>query len=337
MIAMPDPLAVSRRGFEDEYPFRSRFLTVDGSRYHYIDEGDGEPLLMVHGNPTWSFAWRNVVKGLSGEYRALAVDHIGCGMSEKPPFYEYRLRRHVANLARFVTELDLRGITLVAHDWGGLIGMGAAVRLPERFRRFVLLNTAAFKGPVPRRIAACRWPVLGPLAVRGLNVFARSALSMCVSKPERLTPAVRRGYLAPYDSWANRQAVLRFVQDIPTRPTHPSHETLAEIESGLAQFQDRPMLLVWGERDWCFTTEFLAEWQRRFPQAETLSLPDAGHYVFEDAPEQIVPRIREFLATHPIAEAPIPAPTGRPMQAQGEATAKRSAALGRGRKDDPKP
>jgi haloalkane dehalogenase len=302
MIAMPDAPAASRRGFEAEYPFTSRFVTVDGVRLHYVDEGAGEPLLMVHGNPTWSFAWRNVIKGLAGECRALAVDHVGCGLSEKPPRYEYRLRRHVANLTRFVEQLDLRDVTLVAHDWGGAIGMGAAVQLPERFRRFVLLNTAAFPMElIPRRIAACRWPLLGPLAVRGLNAFSRCALSMCVSKPERMTPAVRRGYLAPYDSWANRQAVLRFVQDIPMQPTHPSYPVLAEIEGGLAQFRGRPMLLIWGERDWCFTTDFLAEWQRRFPDAETLSLPNAGHYVFEDAPERIVPRIREFLRSHPLA------------------------------------
>jgi pimeloyl-ACP methyl ester carboxylesterase len=287
----------SRSGFEQEYPFESREFRLDGLRYHYIDEGAGPTLLFVHGNPTWSFAFRNLVKGLAPHYRVLAVDHIGCGFSDKPQDYPYHLAQHIANLERFVVGLDLRDVTLIAHDWGGAIGMGAAARFPDRFSRFVLFNTAAFRSHrMPLRIAVCRIPVLGPLGVRGLNLFSRAALRMAVARPERLTPAIRRGYLAPYGSWRDRVAVFRFVQDIPLSPTHPSYATLVSIEESLPRFRDRPMLLVWGEQDWCFTTEFLEEFQRRFPAAETLRLPDAGHYVFEDAPEPILARIQEFLA-----------------------------------------
>jgi pimeloyl-ACP methyl ester carboxylesterase len=298
----------SRTGFEEEYPFESREFRLDGLRYHYVDEGagSGPTLLFVHGNPTWSFAFRNLLKGLSPHYRVVAVDHIGCGFSDKPQDYPYRLAQHIANLERFVVGLDLRDVTLVAHDWGGAIGMGTAARLPDRFSRFVLFNTAAFRSrKMPLRIAVCRIPMLGSIGVRGLNLFARAALRMAVARPERLTPAVRRGYLAPYGSWRDRVAVLRFVQDIPLSPTHPSYGTLLSIEESLPRFRDRPMLLVWGEQDWCFTTEFLDEFQRRFPAAETLRLPDAGHYVFEDAPEPILARIQDFLArsTRPSVES----------------------------------
>jgi len=286
----------SRRGFEDEYPFVSKFFDLDGTRYHYIDEGSGEVLLFVHGNPTWSFAWRNIVKELSPVYRTIAVDHVGCGFSDKPCDYSYVLQQHIENLCRLIESLDLKRITLVAHDWGGAIGMGAAVRLPDRFARFVLLNTAAFPGGrIPLRIALCRIPLFGPLAVRGCNAFARAALKMAVVHPERLTPAVRAGYLAPYGNWADRIAVMRFVQDIPLKSTHPSYATLADIDQHLAQFQDKPMLLLWGERDWCFTTRFLNEFQKRFPNAQTVRFPDAGHYLFEDAREEILPPLREFL------------------------------------------
>jgi cis-3-alkyl-4-acyloxetan-2-one decarboxylase len=285
-----------RTGFEQEYPFESHEFQLDGLRYHYLDEGSGPTLLFVHGNPTWSFAFRNLIKALSSNYRVLAVDHIGCGFSDKPQNYSYRLAQHVTNLERFVTGIDLRDITLVAHDWGGAIGMGAAVRLPERFERFVLFNTAAFRSrQIPLRIAVCRIPGLGALGVRGLNLFARAALRMAVAHPERLSPAVRRGYLAPYGNWHDRVAVLRFVQDIPLSPAHPSYPTLVSIEESLSQFGNHPMLLIWGERDWCFTTDFLDEFQRRFPRAETLRLPDAGHYVFEDATEPIIDRVRAFL------------------------------------------
>ena len=292
---MSDP----RRGFEDEYPFRSHYLDLEGLRYHYVDEGAGAPLLLVHGNPTWSFAWRNLIKDLSADYRVLAVDHIGCGFSDKPRDYPYTFERHIANLHRFVEALDLTHITLLAHDWGGAIGMGAALQTPERFARFVLFNTAAFRSKrLPWRIGVCRLPWIGPLAVRGLNAFARAALTMAVVKRERMTEAVRAGYLAPYDSWDHRIAVLRFVQDIPLSPNHCSYSTLVAVEEGLARFCDSPILLVWGERDWCFTTAFLEEFERRFPKAETFRLPDAGHYVFEDAHEQILPRVRRFLADH---------------------------------------
>ncbi len=298
--ARPTPLP-SRSGFEDEYPFESHFADIDGVRYHYVDEGRGEPLLLVHGNPTWSFAWRNLIKDLSKDYRVLAVDHVGCGFSEKPRDYPYVFGRHIDNLCRFIESLDLGQLTLLGHDWGGAIGMGAAVRLPRCFSRFVLLNTAAFRSRrIPLRIAVCRIPFFGAVCVRGLNLFARAALWMAVEKRERMTPAVKAGYLAPYDNWQNRVAILRFVQDIPLADTHPSYSTLVAVEEGLAQFQTSPMLFVWGERDWCFTPRFLQEFQQRFPQAETLRIADAGHYVFEDACERIIPRVREFLHSHPL-------------------------------------
>ena len=267
---------------------------------HYVDEGTGDPLLFVHGNPTWSFAWRRFVSDLSHDWRTIAVDHIGCGLSDKPQDYAYRLEQHVANLVRLIDDLDLQRITLVAHDWGGAIGMGAAVRRPERFSRFVLCNTAAFRSRrMPWRIAVCRLPVLGAWGVRGMNLFARMAQTMAVEHHERITPAIRAGYLSPYGNWADRVAIHRFVQDIPMRPAHPSYQTLVDIESGLPQFAKHPMLLIWGEKDWCFTPHFREEFQQRFPQAEVLKLDDAGHYVFEDAHERMIPRMREFLAQHP--------------------------------------
>jgi haloalkane dehalogenase len=179
--------------------------------------------------------------------------------------------------------------------------MGAAAAVPDRFARFVLCNTAAFRSTrIPWRIAACRIPLAGALGVRGLNLFSRAALSMAVSHPERMTAAVRAGYLAPYRNWADRVAVLRFVQDIPLRPGHPSYEALRRIEDALPRFAQSPMLLAWGERDWCFTPHFLEEFARRFPQAEVFRLADAGHYVFEDAHERLIPRLREFLQAHPL-------------------------------------
>ena len=223
------------------YPFASHFLRLDAGRYHYLDEGAGKPLLLVHGNPTWSFHWRNLIAALRDRYRVVAPDHLGCGLSDKPQHFDYRLASHIDNLSRLVTELDLRDATLVAQDWGGAIGLGAVLRTPERFSRLVLFNTAAFRASrMPWRIRICRTPGLGPILVRGLNGFARAALRMAVERPERLTLAVRSGYLFPYDSWRNRVAIDRFVRDIPMRPSHPSYSQLVEIERGLPTLADRP-------------------------------------------------------------------------------------------------
>ena len=278
------------------YPFESHWLDLDGVRYHYLDEGQGQPLLLVHGNPTWSFYWREIVTGLRGKYRLIVPDHVGCGLSDKPQQYEYRLARHIGNLRRLVDYLALDGVTLLAHDWGGAIGLGAAVADPNRFRRFVLFNTAAFRSRrVPWRIRVCRAPIFGEVAVRGLNAFARAALTMAVAKHERMTPQVRAGLLAPYDSWTNRIAIHRFVKDIPISPRHPSYAALESIERGLPALRDRPFLFIWGMQDWCFTPHFLNRFLEFFPDAEVHRLHDASHYVIEDAHEQIVPLVERFL------------------------------------------
>ncbi len=290
-----------RTGFADEYPFASHRLDLQGICYHYIDEGSGPTILMVHGNPTWSFAWRAYIRELSADHRVIAVDHIGCGFSDKPADYTYRLDQHATNLVTLIDRLELENITLCGHDWGGAIGMTAACRRPDMFSRFILSNTSAFRSKrLPLRIAVCRIPLLGALCVRGLNLFSRAAMRMAVAQPGGLSAAARAGYLAPYDSWANRVAVHRFVQDIPLGPGHPSYQTLVDTEQGLSQFTEHPMLLTWGERDWCFTLEFLAEFQARFPSARTLRFPDAGHFLFEDAPAEVLAGIRQFLADFPL-------------------------------------
>lgn len=280
------------------YPFKSHEIRIDGLRYHYLDEGTGPVLLLSHGNPTWSFFWRDIVTALRGQYRLVVVDHIGCGLSDKPPAdkYPYRLARRADDLNRLVETLDLKHITLVAHDWGGAIGMGAAVRNPSRYGRFVLMNTGAFRAPTcPWKIHLVHIPIVGQLGVQGLNLFVKAALTETVAKPERMTPQIKAGFAAPYDSWANRVAVYRFVQDIPLKPNHPSYQTLVDIENGMPQFRDRPVCLIWGMKDWCFTPWFIDKFREFLPQAEVHKIDDAAHYLVQDSPEEVVATMREFL------------------------------------------
>jgi cis-3-alkyl-4-acyloxetan-2-one decarboxylase len=284
-----------RAGFEDEYPFESRWYSVDGHTQHYIDEGQGPVLLMVHGNPTWSFAWRRLITELRQNYRVIAIDHLGCGFSAKPQDRDlYVLDRHIERLRSLVQLLNLQEITLFGHDWGGAIGMGCAGREADRFQRFVLMNTGAFRSQaIPLRIAVCRIPVLGRLGVQGLNGFSLAALQMAVERP--LTSAARAGLIAPYGNWEERIAVHEFVQDIPLKPAHRSYATLLEVENSLAQFSHHLIMLTWGMKDWCFTPDFYREFEKRFPNARKFPVADAGHYLFEDAHEKILPEIRQFL------------------------------------------
>ncbi|HSM73540.1 MAG TPA: alpha/beta fold hydrolase, partial [Desulfobacterales bacterium] len=265
-------------------------------------EGAGEPLLMLHGNPTWSFYNRSLVKGLSGGYRVVVPDHIGCGLSDKPGErrYDYRLSSRVADLEALLGRVGLKGpLTLVLHDWGGMIGMAYAVAHPERIRRLVLLNTAAFLPPdgkrLPLRLRLIRdmRQLAGPLVLR-FNLFARAALRMASRRG--LAADVRAGLIAPYNSPANRIATLKFVQDIPLEPRDPSYALVASVSARLPLLAAVPMLLLWGRHDFVFDGDYLAEWRRRFPAARVEIFERAGHYLLEDEPERVLERIRAFLA-----------------------------------------
>ena len=287
--------------FRDLYPFESRFIELGPHRMHYLDEGQGETLLMLHGNPTWSFYYRNLVKGLRSQYRCVVPDHIGCGLSDKPQEYNYTLSQHIDNLAALVDHLNLDHLTLVMHDWGGSIGMGLAVRAPEKIKRLIFFNTAAFIADrIPFSINLCRNPVIGPLAILKFNLFARMATSWACKKTNRMVGKVRKGYLAPYNSPQNRIANLRFVQDIPLTPDIPSYPVVEHIESQLGYFRDRPAMIIWGMQDFCFTEYFLDRWKKYFPNAEVHEVEQAGHYVVEDADEEIIPWMIQFLRKNEI-------------------------------------
>lgn len=285
------------------YPFEGKFLTLDGGvKLHYLDEGQGETLLFVHGNPTWSFIWRKLVQEFSGQYRCIALDHVGCGLSDKPQEYSYTFAQHVENAAKLVETLDLKNVTLVVHDWGGPIGFGAAVKLPDRFARFVIFNTGIFEGPIPLEIRMCRWPVVGKLAIRGLNGFVRGGLLRATSDRSKFKNGVAEGYLAPYDSWENRVANLRFIEDIPLEAAHPTREYFLDVGEKIRQFADKPVVILWGEKDFCFVPVYRKMFLERLPKAEVHVFEDAAHWVVEDAHDRIVPIVRSFLERNPLAQ-----------------------------------
>ena len=275
-----------------------------GHRMHYVDEGQGDPVLMIHGNPSWSFYYRDLISELKSSHRVIAPDHIGCGRSDKPndDRYDYTLSTRVADLGVLVDSLDLRAITLVVHDWGGMIGMAWAVQHPDRIARLVVMNTAAFPLPtsqnLPASLALARTPGIGALLVRGANAFSWGAVRYCVTR-RPMSKAVAAGYVEPYDSWAHRIAVHRFVQDIPLEENDRAYPVVKETADALVLLVGKPMLICWGLKDFVFGHQFLDEWLCRFPGADVQRFEDCGHYILEDAGDEIIPLVRRFVDGRP--------------------------------------
>jgi haloalkane dehalogenase len=283
------------------YPFESHVFDRDGLRLHYLDEGGGEPVVMLHGNPTWSYYYRNLVTALRDRFRCIVPDHIGCGLSDKPqpPRYDYSLKSRVDDLTALLDHLGVRErVTLIMHDWGGMIGMAWAARHVEAVKKLVILNTAAFHLPRTKRFPFRLWlgrnTSLGAWLIRSRNLFCTHAANVGVKRKPML-PEVRRWYLQPYDSWENRVAVLQFVQTIPLKSADPGYEIVSEVEQSLPKFANTSTLICWGIKDFVFDRHFLEEWERRMPHAQVKRFEDCGHYILEDAAEEIVPLVNEFV------------------------------------------
>ncbi len=287
-------------------PFKRNYIERNGQQYHYVNEGQGSPVVMVHGNPSWSFYYRNLVTSLSTHHQCIVPDHIGCGFSDKPgdEDYDYTLVNRIDDLEALLEHLEVNdNITLVVHDWGGMIGMGYAARYPERIKRLVILNTAAFHLPQTKKLPAALWlgrnSWLGTVLVRGFNAFSGIA-SVIGVKRKPMAKEIRQAYVAPFNSWKNRISTLRFIQDIPLKPGDRNYQLVSDIANDLEKFKTLPMLICWGLKDFVFDKHFLNEWQERFPGAKVHAFADCGHYILEDASDEVVPLIGDFLKANDI-------------------------------------
>ncbi|KRD73462.1 alpha/beta hydrolase [Lysobacter sp. Root983] len=291
-----------------DYPFQpQRFEVRPGIAMSYLDQGpkDGEVVVMLHGNPSWSYYWRKLVLGLRDRYRCIVPDHVGMGLSDKPrdDRYTYTLQSRIDDVERLLQYLRIDGpITLAVHDWGGGIGFGWGLKHSDQIKRLVITNTGAFPlpsaKPLPKRLRLGRDSAIGTGLIRGLNAFAGSAARVGVVSP--MPRAVRRAYLAPYDSWANRIATSRFVQDIPLAEGDAAWPLVQAMGRKLPEYADRPAFIGWGLRDFVFDHHFLKGFTDALPQAQVHAFEDAGHYVLEDKAALLVPEIRAFLDGHPI-------------------------------------
>jgi haloalkane dehalogenase len=301
----PTPKPVDPTDYQDLYPFQSHFLERGGLRYHFVDQGAGDPVVMVHGNPTWSFLFRRVIAALASDFRCIAPDHIGCGLSDKPDAsrYDFLLKSRVADFSALMEHLALDRVTLMIHDWGGMIAMAWAVAHPQRVARMIVTNTAGFFPPGKKKIPLRLWMVrnldaLARPAVLYGNLFARAAIHMAAHK--RLAAAVKKGLTAPYNCPVSRLATLRFVQDIPLTADDPGFDIVDRVDRRLNTLAHLPILILWGRHDFVFDVDYYREWCRRFPTAEHHLFDDAGHYLMEDAPGRIIQLVADFLARHPL-------------------------------------
>jgi haloalkane dehalogenase len=272
------------------FPFTSRYANVDGNRIHYIDEGSGPTLLLLHGNPTWSFLYRHIVRKLSGRFRCVALDYPGFGLSTAKSGYSFSPREHSQVVESFVDQLGLKQLTVMVQDWGGPIGLGFSGRRPELIERLILGNTFAW--PAGGGMAAFSVVVGNPFSrflIRRYNMLAKWLIPAGITR--KLTKPELDAYMGPFMTPNSRTPMWIFAHEI-----RASREYLSEVEAGLAKLREKPTLLVWGEKDGAFREADRLRLESYFTGPTVQILPEAKHFIQEDAADQICEAIAKFEA-----------------------------------------
>jgi haloalkane dehalogenase len=278
-----------------EYPFAAHYFPTDAGRIHYVDEGSGSPIVFVHGNPAWSFEFRNLIKPLSGAHRCLAPDHLGFGLSDKPLDWSYLPTAHAENLERFLESLDLHDLTIYGQDWGGPIGLSYAIRHPERVRALVVSNTWLWSVRRDWYYQAFSKFIGGPIGrslIRRRNFFAKTVMRMAYGDRRRLTPAIHQHYLRPLEVPLERKGCWVFPKQIVG-----SSKWLATLWSQRERLRGRKFLFAWGMKDIAFREKELQRWCEAFPEGKAVRYPDAGHYLAEEKPQELTSEIRAMLGS----------------------------------------
>ena len=277
----------------NEYPFKHHYFKVNDTTMHYVDEGEGEVLLFVHGTPSWSFEFRNVIKFLSKKYRCIAIDHIGFGLSEKPAKYDYTVQNHTASLLKLITHLQLNQFTMLVHDFGGIIGLAAAEQIPEKIKGLVILNTwcrSIQDEPEYKKMKVILGSPLMPLLYRYLNFSAKYILPAAFGERSRLTPEIHQHFLRPFSKASERNGTIAFAKSLLR-----DQDYYASIGKKLSILKDKPVLIIWGMKDEFITEKHLLWMQEQFPGSKVVRYDDAGHFVLEEKSVVAGPVIAEYM------------------------------------------
>ena len=277
----------------NEYPFKHHYFNVNDTTMHYVDEGEGEVILFVHGTPSWSFEFRNVIKFLSKKYRCIAIDHIGFGLSEKPAKYDYTVQNHTASLLKLITHLQLNQFTMLVHDFGGIIGLAAAEQIPEKIKGLVMLNTwcrSIQDEPEYKKMKVILGSPLMPLLYRYLNFSAKYILPAAFGERSRLTPEIHQHFLRPFSKASERNGTIAFAKSLLR-----DQDYYASIGKKLTILKEKPVLIIWGMKDEFITEKHLLWMQEQFPGSKVVRYDDAGHFVLEEKSVVAGPVIAEFM------------------------------------------
>lgn len=275
------------------YPFANKYITVDGQKMHYTDEGQGDVILFVHGTPSWSFEWRHLIKALSPNYRCIAPDHIGFGLSGKPKGYNYTAQQHADNLEAFISALNLKDITLVVHDFGGPIGLNYAVKNPDNIKKLVILNTWMWDSrtmPGFEKSAKILKSPLVPFLYKYLNFSAKYAIPMSFGNKKLLTKSIHAMYTKPFGNVAERMGTLGFVKSLLNE-----QDWFESLWQQADKICNKPTLFIWGMKDMFLTEKYLEKFENKFSNKKTLKLHDAGHFPQEEGVGEIEEAVKEFL------------------------------------------
>lgn len=296
---------VENLGVKGQYPFEHNFLRTELGYMHYVDEGEGDPILFLHGNPSWSFLWRRFLLKFAKTNRVVAPDYVGFGLSEKPDAEEhYTLDAHIRSVELLADELGLENITIVVQDWGGPIGLGLAARHPELIRAVVIINTFGFypltpdmdpeNTPLPLPLKMMRKNGIGDFLVRKLGFFERVVMSMATASKE--FKSVKHAYTDVFKGPEDRAGVMAFPRMIPGQSAHPSAQILIHETGPFIDSWKGPAHIFWGMKDPLFPVEALEAWKGRLPHAGVTELSAGKHYVQEDAPEEIINGLQTFMS-----------------------------------------
>ncbi|MEM9951217.1 MAG: alpha/beta fold hydrolase [Chloroflexota bacterium] len=276
------------------YPFESHYMDVADGCIHYVDEGDGDAIVMIHGTPTWSYLYRHLIMGLRDNYRIIALDHLGFGLSDKPDNYSYKPEDQAKNIALFIDQLELDIFTLVVHDFGGPIGLSYAIEHPEKIQRLVLFNTWlwSLKNDVRLALAGRLFSsVLGKLLFLRFNFELNVIFPSAFGERSKLTDAIYDHYRQPVANPISQQAIWVYAKELLN--SHAWYDSLWAQRDKLASI---PMLLAWGMKDPVLGKSYFKRWREAFPDAQTIIFKKTGHYVQEEQGASLVPVISDFLS-----------------------------------------
>jgi haloalkane dehalogenase len=278
------------------YPFDTQTVQLKAGRMNYVDEGAGDPILFVHGTPTWSFEWRHVIRALSASHRCIAPDHLGFGLSERPPFGVYTPEWHAENFGEFVERLNPDPVTLVVHDFGGPIALPVALFHPQRVRRLVVINSWMWSFDDDRDMrskARVAGSAMGRALYRWGNASLRVIMPGAYGDRAKLTKAIHRQYLERFpDRWSRGEVLWRLAKSLLGSSAFYDH-----LWNERARLRDRPALIIWGMKDSAFRPALLARWREALPRADVVELKNSGHWPHEEEPDRVSNALARFLAT----------------------------------------